>query len=451
MSRFFALFVLAALLLSLAPAFSDDGPSEAPKTRLHPDYAKIMASGKDIGFDPDVEIFYRIDKIIENQFYGNTSKKELADSVVRELDSLFAAYSMDNPLKDRDFDTPESVLTAALASSSTIPANLMKYACICGLFKGTGDPYSSFLTPKEYSSMMESLQSADFGGIGIYLELDKDNNNMLTVVEPIEGTPSWYAGLKAGDVIVEIDGVPTAGMDIDMCSARLRGPSGSEVVLGISRKGFAGLRKYKITRGLITAGTVSSRMLDSGVGYIRIRSFGRKTFEDFKKAFSSFDQNALKGVIIDLRNNGGGYVNAAIAVSGVFIGDGKTIISVKNKKGALFPKQARSSFHSDLPVSILINKYSASASEITAGAFQDYHRASVIGTKSFGKGSIQQLMPLRDGSAFKVTVAHYCTPSGRDIDKIGLVPDEEIEMEPRFIGSDSDTQIKRAEEILLGK
>lgn len=417
----------------------------------HPDYKKILSDSNGLGFDPDNEIFYRINNIIMHQFYGKPSEKDLADSIVKELGTLSAAANQKNPLDGRSFEKPSEVFEAALSSDFGIKASIVKYACVCGLFKGTGDPYSAFLTPAEYSSMMESLQAVDFAGIGIYLEIDKDNDNMLTVIEPIENTPSWRAGIQAGDVITEIDGESTKGLDIDMCSSRLRGPRGTSVVLSIRRKGFSGLRKYKITRDIITAQTVSAKVLDSGVGYIRIRSFGRKTGSDFRKAFAAIEGEKNKGLIIDLRNNGGGYVNAAIAISGLFMKKGAPIMSIKNRDGKTAPKASELDIHYDIPVAILINKYSASASEITAGAFQDYGRARIIGDKSFGKGSIQNLLPLRDGSAFKVTVAHYCTPNGRDIDKKGIMPDEDIDMGSTKIGSPDDAQLKRAEDFLLGK
>ena len=448
------LFLIITLLFcvcSFSLVFADSSDQKTKeKQELHPDYKKIFESKKDIGFNPDDEIFYRITKILLHQFYGSVTEKDLANSVANELKSLCEAYGEKYFFEGENFDKPSDIYEKVIILNTKIPKNLIRYCCISGLFHSTGDPYSSFLTPEEYSSMMESLQAVNFGGIGIYLELDKSNDNMLTVIEPIEGTPSWIHGLKSGDVIVEIDGVPTKGMDLDVCTSKLRGPKGTVVELSIKRKGIMGLRKYKICRDLIVGQPISSKVVFNDIGYIRIRSFGRNTTTSFTKALDELTKQNIKGLIIDLRNNGGGYVTSAIEISGMFIGKNKTIMTVKNKYGNMSPKQYLGKKTSDLPVTILINKYSASASELTAGAFQDYKRAVIIGEKSFGKGSIQQLLPLRDGSAFKVTVAHYCTPSGRDIDKIGLTPDFVVESEASSanITLETNAVMKKAEEIL---
>ena len=456
MKKYLFLIFLFLCCFSFALVFADslDSDKETKENKeVHPDYKKIVESKKDIGFNPDDEIFYRITKIILHQFYGSVTEKGLAKAVSDELKSLCEASGERYFFEGEEFDKPSDIYEKVIKLNTKIPKNLIRYCCISGLFHGTGDPYSSFLTPEEYSSMMESLQAANFGGIGIYLELDKSNDNILTIIEPIEGTPSWVQGLKSGDMIVEIDGVPTKGMDLDVCTSKLRGPKGTVVELSIKRKGIFGLRKYKIVRDLIVAQPISSKVVFRDIGYIRIRSFGRNTTSSFIKALDELTKQNIKALIIDLRNNGGGYVTSAIEISGIFIGKDKPIMAVKNKYGNTTPKQYSGKHSSDLPVVILVNKYSASASELTAGAFQDYKRAVIVGENSFGKGSIQQLLPLRDGSAFKVTVAHYCTPSGRDIDKIGLKPDVIVESDTSSANITLETNVvmQKAEEILRTK
>lgn len=451
---FLMIFLFCCFSLGFVSAAEQENNQENKENKeIHPNYKKIIESNKDIGFNPDDEIFYRVTKILLHQFYGSVTEKDLANSVADELKTLCDVAGEKYFFEGENFNNPLDIYEKVIKTKSKIPNNLVKYCCISGLFHGTKDPYSSFLTPEEYSTMMETLQAANFGGIGIYLEVDKSNDNQLTIIEPIEGSPSWIQGLQAGDIIVEIDGIPTKGMDLDFCTSKLRGPKGTTVELTIQRKGILGLRKYKICRDTIVTQPISSKVVFNDIGFIRIRSFGRNTTSAFTKALDELNKQNIKGLIIDLRNNGGGYVTSAIEISGMFIGKNKTIMSVKNKYGNTTPKQYSGKNTSDLPVVILVNKYSASASELTAGAFQDYKRAVIVGENSFGKGSIQQLLPLRDGSAFKVTVAHYCTPLGRDIDKVGIKPDVIVESESSSanITLETNSVMQKAEEILRTK
>ncbi len=427
----------------------DGKPSDDKKEDKYPDYKKYLTDANELSIEPEPYLFGQLVNVLKNQFYGNVTEEGLITSVKSEIARLYKAAGKTNPIENRTFTSINQIYEETLKTGDgIIPGNLLVYASISGLLKGTGDPYTTYLTPKEFKQMQESLQSSSFAGIGIVIELDKDHDNALTIIEPIEDTPAWKAGLKSGDVIAEIDGSHTKGMDIELCSSKLRGPKDSTVILTIKRKGITGTRKYTLQRDTITMKSIASKTLDSDIGYIKLRTFGERTGKEFETALNSLQESGIKGLIIDLRNNGGGYVNAAINISNIFLPKDEKIVSVKNKQGKEAPKLSRNSSPNTLPLVILVNKYSASASEITAGALKDHKRAVLVGAKTFGKGSVQQVVPMKDGSAMKITVAHYTTPDGSDIDKKGLEPDYPVELDPKNMGTDKDEQMQKAVDIL---
>lgn len=414
-----------------------------------PNYKKYLDKTETLGVSSDSKILRAIHIMLNTQFYGTISEAKLTESTKSEIERLLSEVKINNPFAGENFNTSEEVLDFAQKKyNSQVPPELINYAAVCGMLRGVDDPYTIYMTPKEYGILMEQMQSQSFCGIGVYIELDPENNDALTVVEPIEGSPAFEAGLKTGDVITEIDGKTTKGLPIDISVAKMRGPKGTPIVLTISRKGTNGNLKFTINRDKIQVKSVSGKIIDNDIGYIKLRLFGAETNNELRNSLKDMVSKGIRGVILDLRNNGGGYINAAVDISSIFIDQGEPIVLVKNKSGNSTNHTSKGDFRLNLPLLVLVNKYSASASEITAGALKDYKRGILIGTKTFGKGSVQQVVPFSDGSAFKITISHYYTPKGNDIDKCGLEPDYKVEMDPRTVGKDKDAQLDKAIELI---
>ena len=302
----------------------------------------------------------------------------------------------------------------------------MVYGAIKGMV-GELDPHSTFLTPDMFKEMQVETKG-EFGGLGIEITI-KDNK--LTVISPIEGTPAYKAGVKAGDVIIAINGESTEGITLMEAVKKLRGPKGTKVTITIVRRGLKKPMDITITRAIIKVKSVKYRMEDpeNKVGYIRIRAFQEKTDKDLEKALRSLEAQGVKALVLDLRNNPGGLLTQAVNVSDLFLPRGKLIVYTKGRTREdqmRFESQEKPILPPSVPMVVLVNAGSASASEIVAGALQDWHRAVIMGDRTFGKGSVQTIFPLSDGSALKLTTAEYYTPKGRSIQEEGIIPDVEV-------------------------
>jgi carboxyl-terminal processing protease len=306
----------------------------------------------------------------------------------------------------------------------TKPRDLI-YGGIKGMLE-TLDPHSSFMPPDIFKEMQVETQGS-FGGLGIEITV---KDRQLTVVAPIEGTPADRAGLHPGDRIVKIDGKLTKDMTLMEAVKSLRGPRGTSVTLTILREESPGPFELTLVREIIDVKSVKSKDLGDGIAYIRVSSFQERTGKDLLKAIEQLGQNGMSAMVLDLRNNPGGLLNQAVHVTDLFLDKGQLIVytegRIKNQDlrfsaehGAQIPK---------VPIVVLVNGGSASASEIVAGALQDWKRAVVLGTKTFGKGSVQTVIPLSDGSGLRLTTAKYFTPKGRSIHGAGLLPDIVVEV-----------------------
>ncbi len=306
------------------------------------------------------------------------------------------------------------------------------YGAINGMLAAL-DPHSSFMSPDTFKEMKVETKGA-FGGLGIEISM---KDGILTVISPIEDTPAQRAGIKAGDQILRIDEKFTKDLTITESVKRMRGPKGSKVILTIMRDGFERPKDFPIIRDVIQVKSVKSRMLANGYGYIRVAQFQERSDEDTAKALKTLvDENKgkqLSGLVLDLRNDPGGLLDQAVKISDHFIENGKMIVYTEGRD-----KESRMQFTASsrtkepgYPIVVLINGGSASASEIVAGALQDHKRAIVMGTQSFGKGSVQTIIPLPDESGLRLTTARYFTPNGRSIQAKGITPDivvEQLEM-----------------------
>lgn len=300
------------------------------------------------------------------------------------------------------------------------------YGAINGMLASL-DPHSSFMPPDMYKEMKIDTKGS-FGGLGIEITI---KDGILTVISPIEDTPAFRVGIKAGDQILKIDDRFTKDMGIMDAVKMMRGPKGSKVNLTIVREGFDKPKEFTIVRDIIQVKSVRFMTLDDGYGYVRIAQFQEKTDSDLVKALKALkDENggSLKGLVLDLRNDPGGLLDQAVKVADHFVEDGLIVYTEGREKDSRMQFSARKSGTEPVyPMVILINGGSASASEIVAGALQDHKRAVVMGTQSFGKGSVQTIIPLTDDSGLRLTTARYFTPNGRSIQAKGITPDILVE------------------------
>lgn len=300
------------------------------------------------------------------------------------------------------------------------------------------DPHCIYLPPEAFETLQDDTKG-EFSGVGIVITMRKE---FLTVVSPIEGTPAHKVGVKAGDIIIKVDGESTKDMTISQAVTKIKGPQGTPVTITVLRKGESEPLDFTITRNIIPIESVRSIVLKPGYGYIRIYNFTEKTTVDLQEALEKLETATppMKGLVMDLRDNPGGLLPQAIGVSDLFIDEG-IILSIKGRvsKHNDVYRASPNKTKRDYPIIALINGGSASASEIVAGALQDHKRALILGTTTFGKGSVQTVKPLRDGSGLKFTIARYYTPNGRSIQAKGIEPDVELKrfvMEP-----DENTEI----------
>ena len=337
-----------------------------------------------------------------------------------------------------------------------------------GMLRGL-DPFSSYLDKKSYNKMVKETEGTEFGGLGIHIIL-KDHK--LKIIAPMENSPADMAGIKRGDIIMYIDDKPTSGLSLPECMKLLKGPPNTDVTLTIYRETENLTKKIKLTRAIIEPHTVKWAFDEKDkIGYIRISLFNKPTSEDLDEALSKLKEKGMSALIIDLRNNPGGLLDSAVEVCSRFIENDKLIVFIEGRK-----KSERQDFLSrnrektlDIPIAILVNDSSASAAEIVAGCLQDYKRAALIGEKTFGKGSVQSVIPLTRDSAVRLTTAKYYTPSERVIHEHGIDPDILVNVntkttnalyyqslaypgivEPKVKGAVKDVQLERAIEILKG-
>lgn len=304
---------------------------------------------------------------------------------------------------------------------STEDSELLESA-IRGMLTGL-DPHSSYLDPEAYNELRIGT-SGEFGGLGIEVGIE---DGFVKVISPIDDTPAQRAGMQAGDLIIRIDDTPVKGLSLNEAVKLMRGKPGSKVKLTVVREGADKPMKISIIRAVIKVNSIKARMLEPNFGYVRITQFQSNTGESLIQAVSKLKKEndaALKGLILDLRNNPGGVLNAAVAVSDAFLEEGLVVYTEGRVNDSEMKfKATPTDIINDAPLVVLINGGSASASEIVAGALQDHQRAVIMGSTSFGKGSVQTILPMHNGAALKLTTARYYTPSGRSIQAEGIVPD----------------------------
>jgi carboxyl-terminal processing protease len=322
-----------------------------------------------------------------------------------------------------------------------------------GVMKSLGDPYSTYYTEEEYKALEESSKGI-YSGIGATVSQDV-TTGVISVVKPFVTGPAYEAGLLPGDILYKVNEEEVTGMDLTEVVSRIKGKEGTNAELIVIREGESEPLEFSIPRRTIEVPTIEYEMLDNKIGYISISEFDEVTAEQFKSAIEDLDKQGQKGLVIDVRNNPGGLLDTVVDMLDRMLPEG-LIVYTEDKYGIRQEKTSDGKEEFNKPAVVLINGNSASASEIFAGAMQDYEKATIVGTTSFGKGIVQSIIPLRDGTAVKITVSKYFTPKGQDIHGVGIQPDVTAELDEELrnkviVEKDKDNQLQKAIEILETK
>jgi carboxyl-terminal processing protease len=398
--------------------------------------------------------------LLSSEFYKKVDAQAVLDGVRAELITYLGKSGVKHPKVPLERATDDATTNARLldrvvtsvvsAYGPKLGSRELTYEAISGMLGSVHDKYTVFLNPKEYAELNEGLDGGNFSGVGISIGVD-EKTKLLNVNEVIPDGPAEKAGVQSGDTITSVDGKSTKGLATEQDAKMLRGAKGSEVKLEIERGGTA-IAPIVVTRDVIHQPSVYARMLPNDIGYARLTVFGSNTADELTKALTKLQTDGAKAYVLDLRDNGGGYLNAAIDVSSKFIASGP-IVSVEARGGNDTQYDAENIAIPPKPLAVLVNKYTASASEITSGALQDNGIGELIGEKTYGKGVVQTIHPLPDGSAVKITSARYLTPHGRDINLIGIQPDI-VSIEPKtakYGDPLTDAQLQSAITYLQGK
>lgn len=344
---------------------------------------------------------------------------------------------------------PAAVATSTQIATSTEAANRERvWGMIQGLAQSLGDPYTFFLPPKENEIFSEDI-SGEFTGVGMEIAV---RDQQLTVVSPLKGTPAERAGIKSGDKVLWIDGVDTEGMDISNAVSRIRGPKGTQVTLLVMREGFSEPREYKITRDVINIPTVVTGMRDD-VFVIELRSFTANSPELFRRALREFVESGRSRLILDMRGNPGGYLDAAVDMASWFLPSGRIVVTedyAGHAENIVHRSRGYDVFNENLRMVILVDRGSASASEILSVALRHYGIATTVGERTFGKGSVQELVEITPETALKLTVARWLAPDGEQIPLDGLKPDIEVKITDEERTAGKDPQLEKALQVVRG-
>ena len=388
-------------------------------------------------------------------YTGSSVKAALEDSPKTLVDEVWQIVN--NEFVDRQFNQTDWLNQRQELLSKDYADTQAAYKVINQSLKNLGDPYTRFLEPEEFAQLT-SQTSGELSGIGIRLSLDEETSE-LTVVEPLTDSPADKAGIKAGDKILAINGKPTTLMSLEQASSQIKGEIGTEVELRVSRPGAEAF-EIAIAREQIELPSVDYSLSEAGqtkVGYIKLDEFSSHAAEQMEKAIEDLNQKEVTGFVLDLRGNPGGLLFSSVEIARMWLEDG-AIVSTIDRKGGNQKFSANGKALTDLPLVILVDRYSASASEILAGALKENGRATIVGTRTYGKGTVQSVHSLSDGSGLAVTIARYYPPSGEDINHKGIAPDINIDLNeqqqmtfsinPSLWGTEADPQYAKAIQIL---
>lgn len=379
-------------------------------------------------------------------YFNNTSLVSMFETVSSQENSENSSKSTD---LEKYLKRIKSTINRYYLWNDKIDEEKLKEGAIKGYVEGLGDEYTEYIPAEEMEDYTENI-TGNFVGIGIYMVADKDSGRVV-VYYPIPDSPAEKAGIKAGDQIISVDGTEYTADDFSKIADYIKGKEGTTVNLEVERNGER--IKFDINREKISTNPITIDMVESNIGYLKLPSFDEDTAKDFEEKVKELQSKGAQSLIIDLRNNGGGIVNEATDIADMLLDKGQTIISTVDKDGKKKITYSKENPTFTMPITVLVNENSASASEILACSLQDNERAKIIGTKTFGKGIIQTLLSLTDGSGLKITTEEYYTPKGTTIHKVGITPDEEVKLPDTIksiysVTKEEDTQLEKAIESL---
>ena len=380
-------------------------------------------------------------------FLNNINLENLDNSEEKSLSTII--NTSQNSKLEQYLIKVKSTIDKYYLWNDKIDEEKLETGAVEGYVAALGDEYTEYIPADEMKEFTEEI-TGNFVGIGIYMVADEKSDRVV-VYYPIPNTPAEKAGIKAGDLIVSVNGVEYTAKDLDSIADYIKGEEGTTVNLVVERDGER--LSFEITRAKVNTNPITIKVLDNNIGYLKLPSFDQGTADDFKEKVKELQGNGAKKLIIDLRNNGGGIVNEATDIADYLLDKGKTIISTSDNKEKKEVTYSKNDPIFDMPVVVLVNGNSAGASEILVCSLQDNERATIVGTTTFGKGIIQTLLSLTDGSGLKITTEEYYTPKGITIHKVGITPNEVVEL-PNDVKSiyaveeDKDTQLQKAVELL---
>ena len=379
-------------------------------------------------------------------YFNNTSLVSMFETVSSQENSENSSKSTD---LEKYLKRIKSTINRYYLWNDQIDEEKLKEGAIKGYVEGLGDEYTEYIPAEEMEDYTENI-TGNFVGIGIYMIADKDSGRVV-VYYPIPESPAEKAGVKAGDQIISVDGTEYTADDFNTIADYIKGEEGTTVNLEVERNGER--IKFEIKREKINTNPITIEMLENNIGYLKLPSFDEDTSKDFEEKVKELQSQGAQSLVIDLRNNGGGIVSEATDIADMLLDKGQTIISTVDKDDKKEITYSKKSPTFTMPITVLVNENSASASEILACSLKDNERAKIVGTKTYGKGIIQTLLSLTDGSGLKITTEEYYTPKGTTIHKVGIDPDEEVKLPDTVksiysVTKDEDTQLKKAIEIL---
>jgi carboxyl-terminal processing protease len=427
-----ALLLAATLLGTVAPALADDLPASA-STDVHESYRLLTTS------------YY---KHVDAQAVLAGAFAALGSEALKRHVRV-TLPDPHNPQTGDLLDTLDATIVSVATAAGMTPTQAA-YAAVSGMASALGDKYTQFFTPDDFKQFNDALDPEKISGIGVLVAPDAATG-YIQAAYVVPGTPADRAGLQSGDELTSVDGTSTKGMTQEDVSKVLRGKAGT-IAHVVAMRGGTQLPPFAIVRAEVTPPTVVYKMLPDRIGYLAIFAFGRETAGQFSVALDRVRKLGARALVLDLRNNGGGYVDSALEISSQFISN-RVLLTVEERGSQVTTIDAQAGVVVDLPLTVLVNQYSASASEITAGALQDDGVGTLVGTKTYGKGVMQTVTPLAGGAAIKITTAHYLTPANHDINLRGIEPDVRVDenKNPLFGDPDRDAQLRAALSVLQKK
>jgi carboxyl-terminal processing protease len=395
--------------------------------------------------------------VVFSVLYRNSRMEQLGLTPDSSLDGTKENDSdQDQTPSSEDTSTQNDALLKKMTTMKNIVSKYFLYdvteqqyedSVLKGLMEALDDPYSTYYTAEEYADLMEQTEGVYYG-IGAYVSQSRDSK-VLTITKPFKDGPADKAGILPGDIIYKVEGEVITDQDISTVVAKMKGEKGTKVKLTVLRGDNMEEVEFTVTRDEIEVPTVEYKMLDDKIGYIYVLQFDKVTVDQFISAIDDLDAQGMKGLVIDIRDNGGGLYTSCVEMLERLIKKDKLLVYTETKAGVREDEYSKDDDSIDVPLAVIINGNSASASEIFAGAIQDYHIGTIVGTQSFGKGIVQSVMPLLDGSAVKLTISNYYTPSGDSIHKIGITPDVVVDLDDKLTGKavitmEEDNQLQAA-------